>query len=287
MRNGWTRWHLWGALAMVLVAAAATLEVWRDLLRVGLVDEEASSILLAPLAVAWLVWVRRRRFRQCSPGGKIVGTGILALGWLAWSYGYTHSVHTLWQGGAVLIVVGALLTVVGKDVLWKFLPAFGALVFLIPVTGPRRHQLAAKLELMTTQATQSVCLTLGMPMDPPQGNVLSINGREVVIQEACNGMRMIVDLALVSYVFAFITPLRGYVRALILVLTPLTAVVCNVIRLVPTVWMFGYASQTAAYRFHDASGWVMLVTAFLLQMGVVRLLRWALVPVSPFTLAAA
>ena len=129
---------------------------------------------------------------------------------------------------------------------------------------------------------------VGMMVDR-HGNQLSLNGEDVYIQEACNGMRMIITLILVSYVFAFATPLRGYVRLLVTgILSPLTAIACNVIRLVPTVWMFGRAAKDpalldAAYRFHNTCGWVMLVVAFLLLMGVVRLLRWALVPVATFT----
>jgi exosortase/archaeosortase family protein len=118
-------------------------------------------------------------------------------------------------------------------------------------------------------------------------NLLTVNGHEVTIVEACNGMRMVFTLFLACYVFAFVTPLRGYVRAIVLALSPLVAVVANVIRLVPTVWMFGHAPKGVAQDFHTASGWFMLVVAFLGLMGIVKLLRWAMVPVAQFTLAAA
>jgi exosortase/archaeosortase family protein len=72
---------------------------------------------------------------------------------------------------------------------------------------------------------------------------------------------------------------------LIIALSPLSAVLCNVIRLVPTVWVFGQFPQETAQKFHDVSGWVMLFVGFLLLMGVIRLLRWMLVPVTIFRLA--
>jgi exosortase/archaeosortase family protein len=56
--------------------------------------------------------------------------------------------------------------------------------------------------------------------------------------------------------------------------SPLMAVVCNVVRLVPTVYMFGHASKGTAEAFHEAAGWVMLLVGYLLLMGGVRLLRW-------------
>ena len=105
------------------------------------------------------------------------------------------------------------------------------------------------------------------------------------IAEACNGLRMMFALALAMFSFAFGSPLRMYARVLVLVATPVTAVACNVLRLVPTVWLFGYHPSSFATTFHDVSGWVMLVVAFLMLLAIVRLLRWALIPVTTYTLA--
>ena len=79
--------------------------------------------------------------------------------------------------------------------------------------------------------------------------------------------------------FAFGTPLRPSVRAMLLVLSPVAAVVCNVIRVVPTVWLYGHYPDTVGPVFHDLSGWAMLAVAFFLLLGFVRMLRWAEVPV--------
>jgi exosortase/archaeosortase family protein len=75
------------------------------------------------------------------------------------------------------------------------------------------------------------------------------------------------------------------VRLLVLVASPVTAVICNVLRLIPIVWMYGHVSSRVADLFHDISSWCMLILAFLGLLAIVRLLRWAMVPVTPFTLA--
>ena len=59
---------------------------------------------------------------------------------------------------------------------------------------------------------------------------------------------------------------------LILGLSPLSALACNVLRLVPTVWLYGHVQPDAAEMFHDYSGWLMLPIAF----GVVMLPIWGL-----------
>ena len=59
----------------------------------------------------------------------------------------------------------------------------------------------------------------------------------------------------------------------------------NVIRLVPTVWVYGEYEEKVADTIHDVTGWVMLPIAFLILLGIVKLLRWAMIPVTKYTLA--
>jgi exosortase len=236
------------------------------------------------VVVGWLAWVRRRRLRDCRPVGSYVGPMLVLAGWLLYSLGDTHLVQTFWHGGAILLAVGCLTTVAGRDVLVKFLPAFLALGFLVPVPGMVRQQIAIPLQTVTAEVTQRVFEILGVAVER-SGNMLSINGVDVQIAEACNGLRMVFALVLVSFAFAFGNPLRPYARILVLAAAPLSAILCNVVRLVPTVWLFGNQSRGFAEGFHDLSAWVMLLISFLILMGIIRLLRWALVPITRYTLA--
>lgn len=291
-RNGWSVWHGVGALVLMAVAALLTRHAWADILRIATDREESSHIFLVPVVFAWLVWVRRERLRYCYPIGQALGPIMIAVGWLISWYGYYNAVLAFWHAGAVAIVLGALFSVVGADVLRRFLPAFVVLGFLVPVPGVIRQQVALPLQGQLATLTQQIFGLAGVAVER-SGNMLTINGHDVAIAEACNGMRMVFALVLVSYAFAFGTPLRGYVRFVILAATPISALGCNVLRMIPTVWLYGRKDQPllgvsgerVAETFHDAAGWIMLVVAFLLLMGIIKMLRWALLPVTPYTLA--
>ena len=283
-RNGWRVSHLVWAVCLAVAGVIVTREPLQDLLRIALKDEEASQALLVPIVFAWLVWARRGRLRHCRPVGQWVGPVIAATGAAFCLVGEARLIESFWHGGAVMVVVGCLLTVLGKEVLRDFLPAFLILVFLVPVPGRIRQSLAVPLQSSTARVTQGVCVLAGMEVLRSE-NLLHINGVDGAISEACNGMRMTFALVLVSFAFALTTPLRGYVRVLVVLLSPLSAVVANVIRLVPTVWVYGSYETSRAELFHDLSGWLMLFVAFLALMGIVRLLRWLAVPVTPFPLA--
>lgn len=268
---GITRRDLYAALALAAGAVLVMFDAWREIVRLGTGNEELSYVLLAPVVIAWIAWTRRDRLKECQPRGGWLGLLVMAAGWFVYAYGFLAD-PVLWRGGAVLTAVGAVIAALGYEVLWKFLPAFAATVFLIPISPNGRYRLAVPLQQATAQVTQVVCDLLGIYVERA-GNLLTINGVGVTVAEACNGMRMILTLLMVCYAVAFTSPLRPWLQALLLIVSPLVAIVANVIRLVPTVWLFGNASQHAAEVFHDVSGWVMTVLAFLLLMGLVRMLQ--------------
>jgi exosortase len=281
----WSAWHVVAACVMAALGIAATFDVWADIYRLAVNDEEYSHIFLVPLVAAYLVWVRRVRFRFIAPTGMIVGPVIAAAGWGISSFGFYHGVQSMWHLGAVLVVLGCVTAVTGKGVLFRFFPAVAVLLFLVPVPGMIRQQIALPLQSWTAAISQSLLETLGVDV-ARSGNLISINGTPVAIAEACNGLRMVFALILVSYAFGFALPLRNSVRVLILLVSPLAAILCNVVRILPTAWLYGFYSKNFADQFHDYSGWVMLPVAFMMLYGIIRVLKWAMIPVTRYTLAS-
>jgi exosortase len=267
-----TRRDLGWAAALAVGAVAVTFDAWRDAWRIGQTDEECSYVLLAPIVIGWLVWVRRGRLHNCPIRGGWLGLLIGLAGWLIFWRGYVTD-PVIWRAGAVVMAVGAVIAALGVDVLRRAAPAIVACAFLIPVDPTGRYRLAGPLQIVTARGTQQVCDLLGIAVER-SGNLLSVNGVDVTVAEACNGMRMIMTLFMVCYVVAFTLPLRPWLRALVLLASPLVAIVSNVVRLVPTVWMFGHSSIRRAEAFHDISGWVMTVVSFLVLMGLAQGMRW-------------
>ncbi len=280
-------WRFRDGVALVLLCALAVMAtwgIWIDIVQLVRSNEEQSHVMLAPVVAAWLFWVRRERARMTAPVWSVWGAPVIVGGWaLAW-YGFGQG-HLIFQHfGALLMVFGAALTVLGTDFVAKFAPAFAALAFLMPVPGMIRHRIAFPLQDATAQVTHFIMELIGQPVTVA-GNVLRINGHDVAVAEACNGMRMVSALGLVAFAFVFSTPMRNWVRLLILALSPLVALVVNVVRLGPTVLMYGYADMEAAELFHDVSGWAVLGLALAMLWGVLATLRWLEVPVAPFSAA--
>ncbi len=265
---------------LTLVAIWVSRDVWSDMLAIGWRDAENSHLLLAPFVAAWLVWVRRERLRFARPQVSLVGPLLVAVGWAAARLGYMNEVMIAEHGGALLIVMGAAVTMLGTHVVRLFLPAALALCFVLPVPGRIRQAVAIPLQEATAAVTHYLLDILSVPVER-LGNVLSINGQEVAVAEACNGMRMVTALLLITFAFVFSVPMRHSVRVLFLLVSPLIALLVNVIRLVPTVLSYGYGSIGFADAFHQASGWIMLFVALGILWLTFCLLRWLEIPVSP------
>lgn len=270
------RWPV--ALALMALGAAVTAAAWGDILHIAMTDEEASQIWLVPVIIAWLIWARRDALRGLTATSSWLGVFVIAAGWGFSTWGFDQDIEVLWQFAAVLTVVGGLLTVFGLDIVKRLWPAFLVLGFLVPVPANLRTEMALPLQNMAAGSAAFVLNLLGASVQQ-SGNTLIYHGQEVLIAEACNGMRMVFSLILVTCAFAFAMPLRTPMRLLLIGLSPLAALVCNVIRLVPTVWVYGHFSKDTAGKFHDLTGWAMLFVAFLLLIGVIKLLQWAQVPV--------
>ena len=267
------------AAGLAAVAVAVGWGAWTDIATIAYRVEEASHIFLVPIIVVWLVWARLGSLLAAPLTHRWVGVVMVAVGAAMEGFGYTQQVDAAWHLGAVVMFAGAVVTALGGTVLWRAWPAFVVLGFLVPVPGMIRLEIALPLQEASAQATEFLMQAVGYDVERSV-NLLIFNGEQIGIAEACNGMRMFFALLLVSYAFAFAMPLKPWVRALIIVFSPAAAIACNIIRLGPTVWVYGmYPDSTAAELAHTLGGWAMLGVAFLLLLGLVRLLEWAQIPV--------
>jgi exosortase len=281
----------WRLADYLLLAALLILAAWLnrqpllDIVVIGLRDEEQSHIFLAPLVAAWLLWLRRSRLRSISVQPSLIGVAVVAAGAIASWWGFRWGHQIAWHGGALITLLGVLLSFTGMTVLQRLAPVFVVLLFMLPIPGVVRHQVAYPLQQLATTVTFAMPELIGGEAIK-SGDVLIIHGEQVAVGEACNGMRMVFALGLVVYAFAFGTPLKPATRAVLLILSPLVAMVCNVIRLVPTSLIFGFGDISVAHRFHDLAGWVMLPVALLMLAGVLHLIKWLEFPVTSYRLAS-
>lgn len=278
--SAWTPARLAWLAALLVLAVLAALPSWQNVLDLALRSSEYSHILLVLPVVGLLLWLRRESLATVVPAYSMWGVALAALGVGMDFAGFATQIDLLKDLGMVVMLMAAVVAVAGWRWPLKAAPAFGALLFLVPVPGRVRQGIALPLQNISASITEWLMDLIGQPV-LRMGNVLQINGVDVAVAEACNGMRMVVALALVAYAFAFSMPLRPWARIALLVLSPLVALFANVLRLVPTVLFYGHSSREVADFAHDVSGWAVLLVALGVLWGSVALCRWLELPIEP------
>ncbi len=284
LKNGWTIWHLLSAAVMVLSAVAVTWRGWGQILELGLTRVMAGHVFLVPVVAVWLMWVRRKRVLVCRPSGSLPGLVIAGLGALAFIYGSRRFEPSLYHLGTVLLPVGALVTILGRQVFVAYLPAMIVLLALVPPPLAWAEWVAQPLDLTAGSLTAEVYRLLGYSTSL-NGLNLRIDQTSVRLADVCAGLPMAMSLFLVSYGFVFGTPLRMSVRLVVLLLSPLSAILCSAVALIATFWVFRDRSVEVAEMWLRVTEWIMLLVAFGLLIAGIRALSWASVPVRRYSLA--
>lgn len=256
-----------------------------DIYRLAVSDVERSYLLVVPLISLYLVALRRSRYQDMSRRKTLLGPAIVLAGLFVSWFGLERDVIVMWHGGAVISLIGLAVVFFGAQVLAAFAAPLLLLFAIVPVPGTIRQALAQPLQEMATEVTSFMLQLIGMPVSQA-GNLLEINDRMVAVGEACDGMRLLLPLGIVIFAFVFSVPLRMGTRLFLVVVSGPIAIICNVIRLIPTAIAYGYAPSYAS-GVHDFGGWIMIPLAIWMLLQLLRLAAWLDLPVGRWRLVGA
>jgi exosortase len=119
-------------------------------------------------------------------------------------------------------------------------------------------------------------------MDIPilrEGNVLILANATLEVAEACSGIRSLVSLFTLGIVFGYFVDRRSWVRAVIALSAIPVAILANGLRVASAgVAAHNFGTAGVEGLFHEFSGWVVFVIAFLMMFALQRLLHRFLPP---------
>ena len=270
-----------GPLVVFLVLGAIIFSYWmptvKNLATEWLESDEYSSGLLVPLIAGYVLWSRRKELARLpvQPCRWAFGLFALAVGLRFVSlYLSTDSGERI---SFVLAIGAAVMCLLGWRFFWKIAPIFLFLFLMLPL--PQRVENAVAVPLQGWATVSSVfCLeTLGFSVIQ-EGNIIDINGTQVAVAEACNGLRMLTAFIVVSGLVALVTSRRWPGKAMVLLSSIPIALVCNTIRLTVTAIAFTKLdTERWEKAFHDFGGFAMMPLALLLVMGELWLLSRAVI----------
>jgi len=257
------RWMLPAAWLLLLGAIIAA--YWRptlnDLWRIWLQSDEYSSGLLVPLLAGYALWVRRKRFADCTLKPALGGLVLLAAAQGLRLFGLYFMFASAERLAFVLSMGAAVLLVFGWAAFRRFLPVFLFLFLMLPL--PNRIETLITLPLQEWATASAVfCLEVVGYNPIRQGNVIQIGDTLVAVAEACNGLRMLTAFFVISGFVVLISNRKRWEKAVLLFSTIPIALLCNTIRLTLTSIAFTIIkSENWEVFFHDFGGIMMMPLA--------------------------
>ena len=294
----------------LLVVAAVAFAYWGVVVKLGRVwweDENYSHGLLIPAIIAYILWTERdalaRTARRPSLawGAALVVSALLAL----WA-GTAGAELFLQRTSLALLCAGLVVYFFGFALLRRVAVPLLLLLLAIPIPAIIFNRVAFPLQLFASRCAVASMQLLGIPV-VREGNVIelmpldSTTIKKLEVVEACSGIRSLMTLVTLAVVFAYFTYPKddarrdndadagggdsprgrfawlksyGTWRSFILVAAAVPiAIITNAARVSGTgILARYYGTRVADGFFHEFSGWVVYVAAFLLLFAFAWLL---------------
>jgi exosortase len=232
-------------------------------------DNYSHGFLIVPLAL-YFVWERREKLRKIPVAPSALGLVVVFGSVAVLVAGILGSELFLMRISILGTLVGVLLFLCG----WRYVRALAFplafLVLMIPIPAIIFNQIAFPLQLLASQFGESA---MGMANVPVlrEGNVLILANTTLEVAEACSGIRSLVSLLTLAIVLGYFSDPRGWVRTLVALSSIPVAIVTNGFRVAGTgIAAHRFGAAAAEGFFHEFSGWLVFVAAFMLMLAVQR-----------------
>ncbi len=271
----WTGRRVLASLSVLLVSF---LFLYRDviakLIHDWSIDENYShGFLVIPVAL-YLAWERRGLFfaARTHPSNfglivAIAGLGMLLAGVLGAEV-FTTEVSIL------VTIAGTVLFIFGWSHLRVMLFPIAFMLLMIPLPAIIFNQITFPLQILASRFGEAALVVSGIPV-LREGNVIHLANTTLAVAEACSGIRSLISLLTLGIIYGYFMDPRTWVRCVIAIATVPVAIITNGLRVAGTgVGAHYFGPAVADGFFHEFSGWLIFISAFVILVALYRALLW-------------
>lgn len=221
-------------------------------------------LFIAPV-LAWLVWQRRGELAALTPVAWWPGLALVLVGGFGWLLGDAASVALARHLGLVMMLQGAVVTLLGPNVARGLLFPLCYAVFMVPfgegMEGP--------LQTLTVEMVMPLLHLFGVPA-AVDGVLITIPNGYFEVAEACSGAKFVIAMIAYGALVANVCFVSWGRRALFMAVAVVVPVIANGLRAFGTIYAAHLTSvERATGMDHIVYGWVFfgLVMAAVIAIG--------------------
>jgi exosortase len=236
---------------------------------------------IVPVFALALMWIRFEPFRPVTARERWTGLAILALALTSRLAGVYLNMNPVDRLSFIVALLGLYLMIGGWHLVRWSGPALGFLVFMFPLPAFLEHNILWRLQSFASTCSTLVLQTLGVPAFQ-QGNVINIFGMQLLVADACSGLRMTTIFSALAVAMVFLIERPWWDKFTILLSAIPIALLVNIIRVTVTGLVYywvGDESLLARKLAHDWAGLFMMPLALGILWLELQLLERVTIPV--------
>lgn len=222
---------------------------------------------------AWLVWRALPRFREAPAGSSRWGLGMVVFGLLMFLAGCRTIQPRVVVAAVPVLILGGLIYAQGWQRAKHMIFPLSMFAFVIPVPG--FQQMTTGLQIIATKLAHHTSSLFGITTVLAGNKVYDPTGNwgSWEIDEGCSGIRSLVALMLVTYVYGMIVHKKWSERLVIFAACVPVAIIANAVRVTSILVVAKYNLQFAKSTWHDYSGFLSFGAALGLLMLLSAVMR--------------
>ena len=222
-------------------------------------------LLILPI-IAWLVQQRWPAIRGLTPRSWWPGLLLVAAGAFAWLLGEAAGVALGRHFGLVVMLQGAVVTLLGKRISHALAFPFAYALFLVPFG----EEFVPALQMLTAKMSMVLLGWAGIPAHI-EGVFITTPHGWFQVAEACSGVKFVIAMVALGTFASHLLFRRWGRRIAFMALAAIVPIVANGLRAFSTIWYAErYGVEHAAGFDHVIYGWVFfgVVIAIVLAIGL-------------------
>jgi len=249
---------------LVLLWAAAFYPLYPQLVREWLDNSDNSHAFIVPLVTMYFIWQRKSALQLARVSTSFLGGGLLALSLLVYIASSVGGVVFPARVAMVTSLLGLVWFCLGRDFIQKLAFPIAFLIFMVPVPYSLISLVSLPLQLMATDVSAAIIGSCSIPVYR-EGNMLYFMQTQLEVAEACSGIRSVMSLTMISFIFCFLSRDGWWRKVLLVVAAVPIAIAANIFRVAGTgVLAHFYGDRVARGFLHEFSGIAVFVFGFAL-----------------------
>ncbi len=269
----WPKAHLCWAAVLTLAFVAAFIVPLRSIVHTWATNDDYSYGYLVPVISAYLFWDMRSRAVGLRPRPSWSALVPLVLLVLLSIYGILGSSGNISRPAVPVVFMLMFAFAFGWRTFRRFALPLGFLIFMVPLPAALDRSFGVFLKAVSSQLGGWLVRMSGIPVHV-SGNVIDLGVTQLQVVDACSGLRFVFPLLALGVVYAYFFEKVRWKQVVCVLATVPVAILTNGLRIGITGVLTRYIGPEVAQGFfHDFSGWVIFMVAFLFLFALGRFLR--------------